>query len=58
MRHPAPEDASETEIRTQFEAMLSVNVAHPNLVQSFKFSSRAMADDPGTWETWMVQEFW
>lgn len=56
MRHAAPEDANDHEIQCQFEAVVSVNIAHPNLVQSFKYSSRPCEDGTDEWETWVVQE--
>jgi serine/threonine protein kinase len=46
-----------------FEAFVSTTISHPNLVQTFKYSSRSkptsdMIDHGGAlWETWIVQEW-
>ncbi|CAG9467289.1 unnamed protein product [Pedinophyceae sp. YPF-701] len=62
MEHSAPANMDSNDMRMLFEATLSVNVAHPQLVQSFKFSSRPKQeagsdDDKRAWETWIVQEY-
>lgn len=42
-----------------FEATLSASITHPNLVQTYKFSSRQNERSGYTkyWETWIVQEW-
>ncbi|CAG9463479.1 unnamed protein product [Pedinophyceae sp. YPF-701] len=53
---PRGEESSEA-----LEAVLSCNISHPNLVQSFKFAQRpsgkVLEDGEEEWETWIVQEF-
>lgn len=53
---------AEQPFKPVFEATLSASICHPNLVQTYKFSSRqkehAMCEETTKyWETWIVQEW-
>jgi len=56
----------QTKLQPIFEAALSTNLAHPNLVQTFKYSTREKSvtvskeyasEYEGVLETWLVQEW-
>jgi len=50
LRHSADVD------RGLFDAVVSVQLSHPNLVRAYKWHSRPCADGSGLWETWVVKE--